>query len=205
LLTSTQPEEGKTTVTINLALTMMLAGKRILIVDADLRRPRIHHILNLADTGGFADLLAGKLGVQDVIQVLELASDTGQDDYILSVITSGRPSPNSFKLLASPKVKEAIVHFTETFDTVLLDSPPALSVSDSLLLAPMVDGVILVVNTGAVTEKDARRAKERLEQAGGHILGVAMNRFSEKLHGPAFHPYHSYYLSRHSSRDRSAR
>ncbi len=204
LVTSTQPEEGKTTVTINLALTMMLAGKRVLIVDADLRKPRIHRILELDDTRGFADLLAGNLSVQDVIQVIERTSGAPQPEYILSVITSGRVSPNSFNLLASPKVKAAIEHFTEMFDTVLLDSPPALSVSDSLLVAPVVDGVILVLNTGAVSEKDAERAKERLEQAGGHILGVAMNRFSEKLHGPSFHPYHSYYLSRNRSIDRSA-
>jgi Mrp family chromosome partitioning ATPase len=88
---------------------------------------------------------------------------------------------------------DAIRAFAQVYDTVVIDSPPVLSVSDCLLLAPLVDGVILILSTGALLQSDATRAKQQLEQAGGRILGVVMNRFDENLHGPAFHPYHGYY------------
>lgn len=193
LITSTQPEEGKTTVTINLALTMILSGKKALIVDADLRKPRIHQMLGLEDARGLSDYLTGNLEIQEVIQSVKVTKEGFQNERSLSVVPSGRVSPGSFNLIASHKVKQAIESLIHVYDVVLLDSPPTLSVSDALLLAPLVDGVILVVNTGLVAQKDALRAKDRLEQSGGHILGVVMNRFDEKLHGPGFHPYHSYY------------
>ncbi len=196
LLTSTQPEEGKTTLTINLALTMMLSGKKVLILDADFRKPTIHKMLGLVNTRGFADVVTGILEVQDIIeveQVLEV-TDPLEHKQRLSVITAGNASPNSLKPLGSPKVREAIEYLTTVYDVALLDSPPVLSVSDPLLLAPMVDGVLLVLNTGIVTERDSKIAKARLEQAGGRILGVAMNRFDETLHGPGFHPHRNYYM-----------
>jgi len=96
-------------------------------------------------------------------------------------------------VMESPKLREAVEYLRAVYDVVLFDSSPILSVSDALLLAPMVDGVILVLNTGIVAEKDAKRAKDRIEQAGGHILGVVMNRFNEKLHGKSYHPYYGYY------------
>ena len=193
LVTSAQPEEGKTTVSINLAFTMMLANKKALIIDTDLRKPRLHQILKLENMLGFADILNGSQDVKNVIQSVNVTNDTPERNQILSVITSGRVSRNSFNTMGSPKLRDAIEHLRNDYDIVLLDSSPVLSVSDSLLLAPLVDGVILILNTGVVTEKDAKSAKERLEQAGGHILGVVMNRFNEKLHGPGFHPYYGYY------------
>lgn len=195
LVTSTQPEEGKTTVTVNLALTMVRAGKNILLVDTDCRRPKIHQIFKLENTRGFVDILAGTSNVEDVVQVVRLSDNDGEEarPQALSVIPSGMVTPTSFHALGSPKLKEAIECATRSYDVVLLDSPPTLSVSDPLLLAPMVSGIVLVMNTGVVTERDAKQAKERLEQAGGHILGVVMNRFDERRHGPALYPYHDYY------------
>jgi Mrp family chromosome partitioning ATPase len=79
------------------------------------------------------------------------------------------------------------------YDVVLVDSPPVLSVNDAVLLAPLVDGIVLVLNTGVVTENEVKQTKERLERAGGKILGAVMNAFIEKFHGPGSQPYHGYY------------
>jgi capsular exopolysaccharide synthesis family protein len=196
LVTSTQPEEGKSTVTLGLALAMMLVGKKVLVFDSDLRKPRIHQLLGLDNKRGAADVMDGSLGVQDVIQALEIADSASPGNkQTLGVITSGKVSPNALQLVANSKLKIDLDKLKTLYDCVLLDSAPVLAVSDPLLLAPLVDGIIIVLSPGAVTEKDAKLAKERLEQAGGHILGVVMNRFNEALHGPGFHPYNDYYVS----------
>lgn len=193
LVTSTQPEEGKTTVATNLAMTLTLAKKKVLILDADLRRPTIHQIFRLENTRGLADILTENRDIQEAVQLVKLANRTSADEQTLSVVTSGKFPCDSFKMIEPPEFEKAIERCKSQYDMVLLDSSPVLSVSDPLLLAPIVDGVILVLNTGVVTEHDAKRAKERLEQAGGRVLGIVMNRFDEKRHGPGFHPYHAYY------------
>lgn len=201
MITSTQPEEGKTTITASLGIAATLEGKKVVIVDADLRRPRIHEIFKLEKEPGFADVLNGTRGVEEIIRPIKITNDAAREKQTLGVVTSGRVSPTSFNTMASPKLKEAIRRLKDEYDTVLIDSPPVLSVSDALLLAPIVDGIILVLNTGVVTEADAKLATKRLEQAGGRVLGVVMNRFDEKLHGPGFHPYQSYYRPTESGSD----
>jgi capsular exopolysaccharide synthesis family protein len=196
LFTSAQPEEGKTTVAVGLALAMARAGKRVLIVDADLRRPKVHRLLGLQNTKGLGDIIAGDLRDADAVQAVDIAALSGRQPRALSVMTSGRPVANAFDALQSPALEEVIRHVASVYDAVLIDAPPVLSVSDPLLLAPLVDGVVFVVNTGVVTEIDARRAKERIDQVGGHMVGVVMNRFDEQLHGPSFHPYHGYYTAK---------
>jgi capsular exopolysaccharide synthesis family protein len=196
LFTSAQPEEGKTTVAVGLALAMARAGKRVLIVDADLRRPKVHRLLGLQNTTGLGDIIAADLCDADAVQAVEIPAISGRQPRTLSVVTGGHAVANAFDALQSPALEEVIRHVASAYDAVLIDSPPVLSVSDPLLLAPLVDGVVFVVNTGAVTEADARRAKERIDQVGGHIVGVVMNRFDEQLHGPSFHPYHGYYAAK---------
>ncbi len=192
LFTSAQPEEGKTTVAVVLALAMARAGKRTLLVDADLRRPRVHHILGLENAKGLVDILGGTEPKRDIVRTLEIANPGDRRACVLNVVTSGQCS-NAFEVIQSASLGECIQEFAGPYDTVVIDSPPVLSVSDPLLLAALVDGVVLIVNTGALTAADATRAKQRLEQAGGRILGVVMNRFDENLHGPGFNPYQGYY------------
>lgn len=192
MVTSTQPGEGKTTVVVTMALAMTFGGKKALVIDADLRKPRVHAIMGLQNTGGVADVLNGSY-TERTIQMINVEQQKSEKQPTLSVMTTGRVSENSFNILTSPKLKEALEDLKTEYEMVLLDSPPVLSVSDALLLAPLVDGIIMVLNTGIVSQTDALRAKERIEQAGGQILGVVMNRFDEKLHGPGFHPYSSYY------------
>ena len=188
LVTSTQPQEGKTTVAVSLALTMSLRGKKTLLIDADFRRPKLHRVLDLPNARGFADVLGGIVGPQEVIQTFRLGPADSGPVRVLDAITSGKVSHSTIEALSSPKLRDMLDYLKGLYDAVLLDSPPVLAVSDPLLLAPMVDGVLLVMNAG-MAERDVKRAVERLGQAGGRILGVVINRFDEKLHGPGFHPY----------------
>lgn len=193
LLTSAQPGEGKTTVALNLALTMMLNGKRVAILDADVRRPSIHRLLELPNTAGLADLAREDVRIEDVIQTLKVGWEGSEADGSVIVITGGRGTPRGLDVVGTSRLLAVVEHLGSTSDFVVVDSPPVLAVSDSLLLAPMLDGVVLVLNTGVVSEYEAKRTKERLEQAGGRILGVVLNRFDERLHGPSFTPYSGSY------------
>jgi len=194
LITSAQPQEGKTTVAVNLALTMALAGKKTLLIDADLRRPGVHRMLGLDNHRGFADVLAGVFGPREVIQAVPPGAADPGTIRGPDVITSGQLSRGTIEALSSPKLREILAYLYELYETVLLDSPPVLAVSDPLLLAPVTDGVLLVMNAG-MPEREVKRAVARLSRVGARMLGVVINRFDERLGGPGFHPYTAYYTS----------
>lgn len=193
LLTSVQPEEGKTTVAMNLALTMARAGRNVLVLDADLRRSRVHQLVDVDRAPGFAELIAGTVGVLDVIRAVKFPRGRAGSSETLSVITSGQPSSSTFAALGTATVKEIITATVSRYDLVIVDAPPVFAVNDPQLLATAVDGVVLVLAMGRVSERDAARAKAQIEDSGGHFVGVVMNRFEEQLHGPGVHPYSSYY------------
>jgi capsular exopolysaccharide synthesis family protein len=202
LVSSTQPEEGKTVLAASLALTMTLAGRRVLLVDGDLRRPNLHKIFGLENSKGFAQILTGAADVAGAAQQIDLPGlEPGGGR--LAVTTSGTTAPLTANALASPHLGAIVGAMAQSFDTVLIDSPPVLSASDALYLAPVVDGIIFVLRAGAVSEQDAKRARERLLGAGGHLLGFVMNHFDERQHGPGYHPYHGHYVAADSSRDRT--
>ena len=193
LVTSAQPEEGKTTVAVCLALRMASAGKRTLVVDADLRRPMVHRFLRLDNSVGIMDVVAGDVAAVKAIREVDASGGTNGRSTALGVLTSGRSPRSATAVLQAPSFVQALRDLGTDYDAVVIDCPPVLSVSDSLWLVRHVDGVVLVLRTGRTTEHDARRAKLRIEDAGGHVLGAVLNRFDEKLHGPEFLPYHSYY------------
>lgn len=193
MVCSAQPGEGKTTVSVGLALTMALSGKRVLLVDADARKPKMHEIFELSDTRGFTDVLADPPQVQlrDVSKRIDLQRDEGS----LDVVTSGTRVPVQPNPMASPRLEAFITAACTQYDIVLFDSPPVLAVSDPCFLAPLVTGVIFVVGAGTVQERDAKLARDRLQKAGGRLLGFVMNRFDDSRDGPGYHPYGSYYNS----------
>lgn len=203
LVTSTQPEEGKTTVAVMLALTAALAGKRVLLVDADLRKPRVHRLLGLPNEHGLGDLLDGAPDASTTLQTLPLAAKAPEGPaQTLSLLSSGssggRSTIASAALrLGSPRMKGLLEELAGQFDFIFIDSPPVLAVSDPLFIAPIVDGVLLVLAVGVVGEQDAKQARERIQQVGGQILGVVMNGFDERLHGAGVHPYHESYFEPH--------
>lgn len=187
LVTSTQPDEGKTTVAAALGLTMALAGRSVRVLDADLRRPAVHKALGIDNSLGLSDFLTGRAELGKVEQTLEGALSTP-----LSVIPSGPVNREAIHKLASPDTREALLTAAAGFDFTLIDSAPALAVDDAAFLASVADGILFVVGTGSVRRDQARRARNKLEEAGGRIVGVAMNRFDPARYGSGSHPYRAY-------------
>ena len=171
LVTSAGPHEGKTTVLLNLALAFVESGRRVLMIDADLRRPSIHRALEVPNEGGLADMLQkGEVwpeGFRGVAPGLEL-------------LPSGIKSRNPGALLSARYMTKLLEHARERADLVLIDSPPVVAVSDCLPLAAQVDGVVLVARFGATQRRNVIRAKDLLEKAGARVVGVVLNGLSTR-------------------------
>jgi capsular exopolysaccharide synthesis family protein len=183
LVTSVAPEDGKSTVVSYLALSLARSGKKVLLVDADLRRPALHRIFQIDDGVGLDGLLSRQDGGLPLLPVARSGVD---------IVCGSTPVPDPLPLLWSDGLKRFIESVTAVYDVVLLDSPPVLAVNDAACLAPLVRGVILVLKAGSVGEREAKRAKALLEQSGGTIVGTVLNRFDDRF-GPGSYPYRSRY------------
>jgi capsular exopolysaccharide synthesis family protein len=183
LVTSSIPQEGKTFMSSNLATIFSQASERVVLVDIDMRRPRMHKSYNLELKNGLSDFLAGKADLEEVIKTTFIEN--------LSMITAGTIPPNPSELLQSGKVRLLFEELKSRFDRIILDSSPILSVADSLILANVVDGVILVIK-GASTQLDGvRRAKEKIIAAKGRIVGVIINNIEAEKEDRYYY-YHYY-------------
>jgi polysaccharide biosynthesis transport protein len=167
LVVSVHPGEGKSTVASNLSITLAQGGKRVLLIDADLRRPRIHHVFDLANRAGLSDLFRDSNSIIDVARVWK--------DSSLNIITSGSIPPNPADLLASKKMETILASAEQTADLVIVDAPPFL-VADASILASRVDGILLVIRPGKTPMDSALSTLEQIKRAGGRIVGVVMNR-----------------------------
>ena len=166
LLTSTGPEEGKTTTLANLGIAFAQAGSRVIMVDADLRRPGLHKLFGLKNQVGLTSVVVG-----DPDQELPLF-ETGVEN--LWLLPSGPLPPNPAELLASRRMAEVMERLAKAADYVLYDSPPVLAVTDAAILASRVDGVLLVLQAGKTRREFARRAKTALEKVNARILGTIL-------------------------------
>ena len=167
VVTSSTPNEGKTTIAVNLAAIIAQGGKQVTLLDADLRKPQVHHFLELPNRAGLSDLFRDSISPQQVTQKF-----TGMDG--VSVITSGSLPPNPTELLASSRMDQILTELEQN-QIVILDSPPSL-VSDIQVLAAKVDGVLLVIQPGHTQAQDARATLEQLNRAGARLIGVIFNR-----------------------------
>lgn len=168
LITSSQPAEGKTTTAINTAITLAQAGADVVIVDCDLRRPRLHSHFGLANANGLTNYLSGEKNHENLIK-----SYAGLPQ--LKVITSGPIPPNPTELLSSNEMKNLLQYLKGNFKHVVIDSPPAISFTDAAILATLVDGVVLVAMAGKSSIHLIRRFKQRLGNIGARIYGVVLN------------------------------
>ena len=168
LVTSGHPGEGKTTTVVNLATTLVQLGSRVLVVDSDMRRPRIETLLNLPPTVvGLSTLLTGQFGLDDVVMPTQIPN--------LFTLPCGPIPPNPAELLSSPLMRRFLEQASQKFDYVVLDSPPVLHVTDARVLAAQVEAVILVTH-GAVTPRGAvQHAKQQLQQVNANIIGIVLN------------------------------
>jgi len=166
-VTSATEGEGKSTTLSNLGVTLAQQNNRVLIVDADLRRPKMHKMFQLANTEGLTELLINKLEPESLIQTTFVEN--------LFVLPTGVIPPNPAELLGSRRMNHFIENVKAKFDYVLIDIPPVNVVTDGLLIANLMDGVILVCDSGNVAIEEAKRAKELLTNAKANILGVVLN------------------------------
>jgi succinoglycan biosynthesis transport protein ExoP len=187
VITSPNPSEGKTTTVVNTAIALSQTGARVLIVDGDMRHPRIHKIFNQENGAGLSNFLSGNVPLDLIIKQTEVPN--------LYYIPSGPIPPNPSELIGSNLFKEMVKVLGNRFDHVVLDSPPALGFADSVILSTSVDGVILVVLGGKTPRETLQRAKEVLHQVNAKILGVVINRVDihRSDYGYYYYRYHYYY------------
>ncbi|PAB59399.1 CpsD/CapB family tyrosine-protein kinase [Anaeromicrobium sediminis] len=185
LVTSSTQGEGKTTTICNLAITIAQSGKSVLLVDCDLRRPRIHNNFELNNYKGLTNILAEQNNEDDCIKESTIVN--------LSVLSSGPKPPNPSEVLGSKSMKNFIESMKEKYDYVLLDAAPVGLVTDGAILSTLADGVLLVAASGEVAIEAAKRSKELLENVNANILGVVLNKVSVEKSKYYKYYYNQYY------------
>jgi succinoglycan biosynthesis transport protein ExoP len=185
LLTSPSPGEGKTVTTLNLAVSLVQDGNKVLVIDADLRKGGCHRRLGLTNHRGLANILTGNMVLQEGIQETSVSG--------LSLLSRGPSPPNPSDLLGSNQMKQVLATLRESFNFILIDSPPAIAVSDAAVLSINSDGVILVFHAQKTTRASALRALECLEAVRAPILGTILN--GVNLRNPDYAYYRYYYGS----------
>jgi capsular exopolysaccharide synthesis family protein len=190
VVTSARDGEGKTTTANNLATTFALAGQRVLLVDADLRRPGLTKLAGLRDSHGLSSALLDPDA--DVVSPTEVVG--------LSIVPSGAIPPNPSELLGSQRMRSFVEKAAQNYDLVILDTPPVLSVADTRILATVSDGIILVLDPAITTRRMVSQARIAVENVGGRILGIILNR--DVMRGEGYY-YNYYYYERRRERDRS--
>jgi len=184
LVTSANPGEGKTTTVANLALVLAQAGKRVIAVDSDLRRPALHRLLGVENGTGLTNLLLSQDG-----EMNGCVKDTAFEN--LRVLPSGPQPPNPSELLGSRRLEAILQSLKQSADVIVLDSPPALAVADASILAARVDATLLVVDSGRTRAGSLQRAKESLTRSKTNLLGAVLNKLTQR--GRDYYYYRYYY------------
>ncbi len=190
LVTSAAPSEGKTTVTSNLAVVLAQIGRHVTVVDADLHRPRVHRVFKNEIAPGLSSLF-----VQSSTHINGARQQTVQDS--LSVIAAGELPPNPSELLGSNKMRDILDAICEDADIVLLDTPPLLAVSDTMALAPLVDGVLVVIRPDITKMSALKEALQQLADVKANVIGVVLNRVDHKGTRYGYY-YGSHYSKRYN-------
>jgi capsular exopolysaccharide synthesis family protein len=181
LVTSSEPSEGKTTSAANIAVSLARLRQRVLLIDADLRKPRLHEMFGEDQKPGLADVLSGKTSSRD----FRKTKVSG-----LWLMPAGTPLRNPADLLGSPRFTKLIEELRAHFDWIVLDSPPVLAVADPCMIARVASGVLLVLDCGRTSRDVAAAAVQRLEAVSAPILGAMLNRVVLDGRGESYLPYY---------------
>jgi capsular exopolysaccharide synthesis family protein len=187
LITSSLPSEGKTTTATNTAISLAQTGAKVLIIDADMRRPRLHSVFNIENGDGLSTILSTELTEAEILKVIK--QDEGTK---LNLLTSGPIPPNPAELIGSEQMANLLKLLQGHFTHLVVDSPPITSFTDGVLIASMVDGVILVVHSGKSSRQVVRRARQLLQDVGAKIFGVVLNNVNLRSQD-SYYYYQSYY------------
>jgi capsular exopolysaccharide synthesis family protein len=193
LVTSALPQEGKTTTSINAAIVLAQRGGRVLLVDADLRRPGVHKALRLRNTSGLSTMMTGGDAGEDAIMLTEIPN--------LFVLTAGPPPPQPAELLGSTLMKDYLTRLRQEFDHIVIDTPPALSVTDAVLLSIEADSVIIVLRSGQTTKAALRRVRDLLSRVNARTTGIVVNAFDLHSGSSYYYQYNSKYYGRYYEDD----
>jgi succinoglycan biosynthesis transport protein ExoP len=197
LVTSSLPGEGKTTTAVNTAVSLTQTGASVVLIDADMRRPRLRSIFGFPDRPGLSSILSSEVSRDDTMAMISKDEVTG-----LRVLTSGPIPPNPAELLGSDQMRRLMTMLQAEFTHVVVDSPPINSFTDGVLIASMVDGVLLVVHGGKSSRHVVRRARQLLHDVGAKVFGVVLNNVN--LQSNDYYYYQRYYASNHYGSDLDA-
>jgi capsular exopolysaccharide synthesis family protein len=186
VVTSPSPQEGKTTTAINLGVTMAEAGGRVLIVDTDMRRPRLHRSFGVPNQTGISTVIVGKSTIEEAVKRTDVPN--------LDVLPCGPVPPNPSELLHTERFAAVLADCAKLYDRIILDSPPTSAVTDPAVLGNLCDGVVLVVKAGETTRDSAMHARRQLLGAKARLFGVVVNAidFSNPAYGYEYY-YRNYY------------
>jgi capsular exopolysaccharide synthesis family protein len=183
VVTSSVESEGKSTISANLAQSFAEAGRRVLLIDGDLRRPRLETYLDLEGSAGLTSVLIGEAELHDVTQ------EWGSDG--LEVLASGPIPPNPNELLGGPVMEQLLLKAREDYEMVIIDTPPVLPVADALIVAAIADGAILVVRNGRTTGEQVSRSLEMLQSASARVLGTVLSMSPDSRGGSSYYEHDS--------------
>jgi len=192
LISSSQPSEGKTTISINLAISLSQLGRRVLLIDADMRRPSIRKVFEMPDTLGLVSYLTGQQEWRAAVCTTGLAN--------LEALVCGPVPPNPAELLSSERMRMLLTEAKQEYDFVVLDSPPLLNVADSRILATLAEGVVLVVKGGATPRELAQRAQSYARNVGANVIGAVLNNLDVRTGENYYYYHYDYYGSESGSR-----
>ncbi|NLY43116.1 MAG: CpsD/CapB family tyrosine-protein kinase, partial [Clostridiaceae bacterium] len=177
--------EGKTTTVANLAITFAQSGSKTLLVDCDLRKPKLHRIFGLSNEYGITTILAKRESYNMHLRESSIEN--------LHVLTSGPIPPNPSELLSSNSMKQLLESLRKEYDIMLIDAPPVGTVTDAAILSALVDGTILVAYSGHVEIEALQRARDLLDKVNANIIGVVLNRLAKNAQGNYYYYYYYYY------------
>ncbi len=181
MVTSSGPAEGKTTTIANLAIVLAQTEKKVILIDADLRKPSIHRKFQLPNRLGLTNTITGTHDLDQTVNEGPIST--------LNILTSGPIPPNPAELLGSTKMQEIIKKLSLRYDYVLIDTPPVLAVTDAQILAQFTDGVLLVLKSGQTHRDMAIKAKEQLKNVKANIIGAVLNQQNTKEKGYYYYYY----------------